>query len=189
MSDAITLIRTPNQPLPAFNAELRQRCSEMPITDFQIVLVDGQPAVTLISEDVEATEEDVRDALEADPQSDLKVGDPIPESDPLLIQVTPLGARTESEVTSSRGRVDKLCDRAKGEIERIITATGEVTEWIPNLALAKMRPDGSLETNKEGNPITVDGNPLPFVQATRQVVYLAVASLAPEPADDDKADA
>ena len=183
MSDAITLIRSPTQPLAEFNAELRERCGELPITDFQLAIIDGQPAVTLLSADVEATEDDLRDAQAADPKSDLRLGDLIPDGDPLLVQVTPLDARTEKDAKSSRGRLDKLYDRAAGEIERVITAVGEMNEWVPNIALAKIRPDGSVESNKEGHPITPEGNPVPFALTQRQVVYLAVASLAPAPAN------
>lgn len=184
MSDATTLVRHPSEAMKDFNKRLRERCKETPVTDFDLVVVDGQVAVTLLAEEEPATEEDVAEAKADDPESTLTVGDPLPVSTPLMVQVSLLDARTDQAAKHSQQRVDTLFQRGEGLIEQAKTVVGEISEWVPNLSLAKQRPDGSIDLDKHGNPQLPDGKPVPFTLARRQIVYIGIASEAPEPGDE-----
>jgi hypothetical protein len=130
MSVPYLLIRTPSEKAGAFNLRLRQACSldEDPITDFQLDVVDGLPAVTLVSELVEATEEDVENKEEDD---DFKLGDMISAGDRLAVQVARLEATTDPLTQRTQNIVEKMFGRFNGDVVKTVVAKGLVPVLLP----------------------------------------------------------
>ncbi len=124
MADAMTLAKTPKEPIKAFNRRLRSACSDEgnPVTSVDITVVDGEPVVTLFSEMVEATEEDVADAKTAG--EELKIDELIPDGDPVVAQVVMLSCATEEAATKTQEYTEKVYERADGGVRDIKYATG-----------------------------------------------------------------
>lgn len=123
MADAVSLARSPDEKISAFNKRLLEACQQSPVTDVQLIVVDGQPVVTLFSEVVEATEEDVEEA-KADGDTDIKVGDTIPENPPISVQVARVACATPEAATKTHSHLETLYQRANGEVVKQIHATG-----------------------------------------------------------------
>jgi hypothetical protein len=122
MADAITLIKAPVEKMQDFNIRLKQSCESQPVTDVSIVVIDGEPAVTLFSEVVEATQEDVDEAKE-DGQ-EIKLGEMIPEQAPMMAQVTRVSAVDAQAAAKSQDRMERLYERAGGSVIKQLHAEG-----------------------------------------------------------------
>jgi len=127
MSYCYTLIKSPDEALSVFNNRLAKASQEPdnPITNFDVTVVSGQPVVTLISELVEATSEDV----EGD--ADLTLGDLIPESEPMIVQTCQVEAATDELAKKSESRLEKIYRRFGGDVIRNVTAKGIVPIIVP----------------------------------------------------------
>ncbi len=126
-----TLVQPPHEKMKDFNERLREVCEQSPITSFEAVVVDGQPVITLMSEVMEATEEDVEKAKEDDPEDDLKIGDMIPVDDTVLVQVSGVGAAGEKASNTEHAH-DVLNKRAGGEAIEVRYFTGPSVRWEPD---------------------------------------------------------
>jgi hypothetical protein len=169
MADITTLIKAPTIKMKDFNKELREACQEAPITDYHAAVVDGQPCIVLISNLVDATAEDVANA-EADGVP-LKLGDPIPESDPLVVQVVALGAYGTAAADSMK-LCDVLAQRANGQAEDPEIISGPTVGWSHS-------PD-------DIDPAT--GSPRPnarMVMFQSAAAYLVISYLAPAGETED----
>jgi len=181
MADAETYIKDPNEAMKDFNLRLKEACVEIAPTDFQLVCVDGEPAVTLLAAMVEATEEDVEESKLAHKEDKtievLEVGEPIPESEPLVVQVAKLLALEPTVVDESSGHISKLGDapkserrldtlykRADGNIIKHVHAAGKSHRFIKT-------PDGKNQIWAE---ITTN--------------YMAVAYSATEPPENNESE-
>ncbi len=142
MSDAVILIKDPTEILKDFNKRLRTFCGQTAVTDFEVHVVDGQPMVSLFAGMVPAEEEDVEDAKEAG--EIIKVGDLIPEDDPIVVQVCGVAARApmerdenggqvkgkEGDAAQSEKRLDALCEKAADGIVKMRVASGTSHDWV-----------------------------------------------------------
>jgi hypothetical protein len=179
MADAVTLCKNPAEDMRSFNGRLRQECSSRPVTNFDLMVVDGQPVVALLCEEVEATEEDAQDALSEDPDSDLKVGDWIPAADPLVVQVSRVSCISEEQADKTEQRLDQIYDRAGGNVIRHIPASGQTYSWIPDVGTIPIDP--TTGAPKEG------ALPTKYLYAPVSASFIAVAFLAAEEEEaDDK---
>jgi hypothetical protein len=143
MADAQTYIKDPNESMIDFNKRMKTACEEMDVTDFQLVVVDGEPMVTLLSGMVPATEEDIEELKEADPEAELpEVGDPIPEDDSLIVQCAKVSAMTpttfdakggvaeKGDALKSEKRLETLYVRANGGVVKHVHAVGKYGRFV-----------------------------------------------------------
>jgi hypothetical protein len=126
MADASTLIKHPSEHMSAFNKRLAEACEKFEVTEVSLHVVDGQPAITLFSEILLATAEDVAEALDEDPDSDLKEGEEMPERPPVFVQVARIEVGNDEAAKKSQDRMEKLYDRAAGQVVKLLVATGVV---------------------------------------------------------------
>ena len=141
MADACTLVKAPEEQMSKFNERLIAECREIAVTSVQMAIVDGQPCVTLFSEAVEATEEDVEEAKEVAEEDggkcELKVGDLIPSEEPVFVQVSPLHADNLERAAKSQSRMETLYKRAQGGVTAVLHATGKGIVKINDPVLKK----------------------------------------------------
>jgi hypothetical protein len=146
MADALTCIKDPDEKMSEFNNRLKAECDKFEPTKVVILVVDGEPMVTLMSETVEADEEDVADAKEhgatiedEGKERPIQLGDEIPAGDIVSVKVVKVagyelpktavarkGSPTEGMSISqiSEERLDKLYTEANGLITEHILASG-----------------------------------------------------------------
>jgi len=127
MADAITLLKSPQEAMKAFNQRLLASCQEVAVTSVQMSVVSGQPVVTLFSEIVEADQEDVDKS-----NGEIKLEELIPSDDPIYVQVCELKAGTTEEVTKSQNKMNILYGRADGGVTSVQHAVGNVFGFIEN---------------------------------------------------------
>lgn len=123
MADARTFFKLPNENMGAFNKRLRTACEEQDITNVMLHAIDGEPVITLFSEIFEATAEDVAEAKEEDPDSELKVGDDMPEEPPVFVQVAQVGCIDATVAATSQTRMETLYERAGGQVVKLLKDT------------------------------------------------------------------
>lgn len=128
MADGISLVKAPEEQVSAFNQRLLSACGDFPITSVQLVVIDGQPMVTLFSESVEADEEDVEEAKEAG--EEISVGDLIPTEDPVVVQVTQVRADSLDAAKKAQDRMETLYKRANGGVTSVLHASGKGLQKI-----------------------------------------------------------
>ncbi len=183
MADARTLCMSPPEKLSQFNKRLREACDELAVTNFDLGVVDGLPVVTLLSEEVPATEEDVRkdaaDRAEAaqeegykpDPEDKpLEVGDWIPTVDPMIVQVTKLSCADATQAEKAEDRCDMIYDRARGGISKHLMITGISHRWEGD-------PNGPKDATTQA--------PSRFVHVPFASSYIAIGYLNDEDEDGD----
>lgn len=134
MAVLIPILRTVSEKPVDFNKRLFAACQQedqdgnaIVITDASLTVVDGMPLVTLISETIEASEEDVE---EADDEEKLEVGDIIPNGPGLIVQVLRLEAETDDKCAAMQNRLNALAVRFGGEVIKTLTATGTVIALV-----------------------------------------------------------
>ena len=120
MADARTFFKNPDEKIVDFNKRLVIACDEQEITNVMLHVIDGEPVVTLFSEIFIATAEDVEEAREADPDSDLKEGDDMPEEPPVFVQVAKVGCGSNELATLSQERMETLFNRAGGQVVKLL---------------------------------------------------------------------
>jgi len=123
MADATTLISYPGEAMRDFNARIAEACQTY-VTDIELHVLDGQPAVTLLAEAVDAEQEDV-DAGRAE-----KVGDALFDGPPLCAAVAVVRAASKKAAAKSESELDKLYNLAAGEIVSIDILSADSYEWI-----------------------------------------------------------
>ncbi len=167
MADARTLCRSDNERMQDFNKRLLATCQEMAVTKFDMEVVDGQPVVTLMVEEQEATQEDVdkdiaerqesKEAGEAVEGEPLALTDWIPVCEPLVVQIAKVGCKsyeaplkpgerptatkreTVDDAQRSEQRLAIIYERAKGGVVQMIMKSGPIQDWAmePNNPAAK----------------------------------------------------
>jgi hypothetical protein len=162
MSDIALLVKTSNEKMSKYNERLAKACASAPITAFQAEVVDGQPAVLLRSEMIEAGPEEVEQAKQDG--ADLKEGDLIPESDPLLVQVARIGAFGE-EGAKAEQSVGVLAQRGDGQVAEVEMIKGQSIDFVLD----------RNDCDAEGKPKTA--NPR-YVTYNRETVYVVVSCYA-----------
>lgn len=179
MSEAMILIKDPNETVKQLNQRLRDACLQAPVTDFELHVVDGQPMISLFAGVVEADEDDVAEALEADEV--IKLGALIPEDDPVVVQVSDVSALVPMEVDGNGGQIkgkegdaaksekklDTLCERAGDAVTKLRTASGTAHGWVII--------GGKDATKKEWLPITKTWVALAYVAEGTPVIEPAPA--------------
>jgi len=158
MSSFRTLIQKPIESMKDFNARLAIACAEAPITDYEASVVDGLPALTLISELVDVDQEMIAEAAEEGEK--LSDGDVVPDGDPMCIQVCALGAIQEIS-GNSEARMDVLNTRADGDAIEVEHISGPNIQWIP-----------------DRNDVNADGKPktgAKYIMVQTQSVYAVVS--------------
>ena len=136
MSDAITLIYHPVIPMKAFNARIQEVCEDSVVTSIEAAVVDGSLVVTLLTNVVTATEEDVDDekAESDDGKCSFKVGDFIPDGEALVAKCLLLSAHDPAAAATTEKRLlDGIYTTADGLIEehRIVIGRGLVVAPHP----------------------------------------------------------
>jgi len=184
MMDAITLLKMPSEPMKEFNLRLMEQCLAQPITSYRAAVVDGAVSVTLISEETEATAEDIAELGE---NPGVAEGDIIPVEDPLIVQVALLSAASVEDANNSEKRLDTLFQRAGGEISAVDYVTGISSDWIPDLGKAARNADGDVAPSIKGVFKTPDGQLVPFIYSQKQVTYVVVVSFRVEDAQGGEA--
>lgn len=163
MSDIQLFVMAPVEKMKDFNERLRKACEEAPVTDYKAVVVDGHVAITLISEEVEADEALVAEALKAGRH--LKVGELVPVEDPIIVQAVRIGALGK-DAADSEQRVEAISKRAEGDVEDIEYIRGAQIDW--------MQDRNDLDDAGAAKP----GQRPRYVQFTREVVYAVITYLA-----------
>lgn len=152
MADAMSLCKLPNETMGAFNQRLRAACGEdsNPVTGVMLLVIDGEPLVTLFSELKEASDKDVADAKAAG-DTELRVGDDIPESEPLVAQVVRVSAADDKEATKSQQRLEVLYERADGGVVELLNASGKrgMTD-VTYILVSYLADDGEDEDEDDG---------------------------------------
>jgi hypothetical protein len=150
MADALTCIKDPGELLSQFNKRLKAECDKFEPTGAQIVIIDGEPMVTLKSETVEAEQEDVEDAkahgatITVDgKERAIQLGDEIPAGDIVTVKLVKVGAFETPKRTALRkggptegmtaseaaeGHLDQVYTLANGLIMEHLFATGPVLQ-------------------------------------------------------------
>jgi hypothetical protein len=129
MADARTFVKLPSELMGAFNKRLLKACEDDEVTSAALHVIDGEPVVTLFSEIFEATAEDVAEAKDEDPDSDLKEGDDLPENPPIFVQVARTSCLDDVEATKSQDRMEKLYARAGGQVVKLLKDSGSRFGW------------------------------------------------------------
>lgn len=167
MADMRTCIKTAGMKLADFNKTLLEACQQAPITSITAEVVSGEPVLVLLSDIVEADDEMVKEAKEVG--EDIKVGDPVPDGDPLVAQVVRLSVSEEGAGRSSKS-FDTLRQRIPDVAEvRIIKGPHE--EWI-----------------YDRNDLDKEGNPKPnakLILVQGEVAYAVVISYAQAPEEQE----
>lgn len=127
MSYCYTFVKSPQESLSTFNKRLAEACQDddNPITGFDLLVVSAQPVVTLSSEMTEVTEDDVAE------DDTLTLGELVPESDPMIVQVCLVEAGSDEQAKSTEVRLDKVYKRYQGDVIRNVSARGLVPIVIP----------------------------------------------------------
>lgn len=133
MADATTLIREPGEALKAFNKRIHAVCNTTYVTDINLAIIDGMPAVTLMTDVDEATEEDVEngDAEE--------VGDPL-SGPPICGALAIVRAETADAAQKAEEALDKLYNLADGAVTAVEFVTADHYKWIENPNKPKADP-------------------------------------------------
>ncbi len=185
MSDALIAIKDPNEEMKNFNKRLRDACANTPVTDFELHVVDGQPMVVMFSGLVEADEDDVEEAKEA--SEELKLGDLIPEDDPVVIQVCQLRALVpmeldkdgalvkgkEGDAALTEKRLDTICERANDGITKVRVASGTSYAWV-----VLPGKDTEKEKKREWLPVTTAFTAIAYINQNAPAVAEAPAAPA-----------
>lgn len=124
MADAMTLSKLPGEKSGQFNKRLLDACNDQPVTSAQLLVVDGEPVVTLFSETIEATDEHVKEG-EADERGEM-----IPAGDPIIVQVTRASCETDKDAALTQQRMETLYNRADGAVVEILDAVGFRAGWV-----------------------------------------------------------
>jgi hypothetical protein len=133
MADARTLVKLPIEKIGDFNKRLLSSCKEVEVTTAMLHVIDGEPVVTLFSEMVVATEEDVAEAtedLEEGDKLDFKAGDLIPENDPVLVQICKVAAYDDKAAGTSHKFLESVFHRAEGQVVKVLKDTGSRFGWV-----------------------------------------------------------
>lgn len=136
MAETVTYIKDVNEKIKHFNNNrLREACQDMPVTDVQMDIIHGQPAVTLICESREATEEDVKQELAKN------IGNPIVEEPMLECSVCPLSAAAPGDADESESFMEKIYELAAGDVVEVDIQRGSMKAWVelPEQVRDKMR--------------------------------------------------
>ncbi len=128
MADALTIPKCPSEKVGDFNKRLKETCTMQPVTDASIVIVHGQPVITLFSEMVEADQEDVDAA--AEDGEELKLGELIPSEDPLIVQVCSLDCSSDESAGKTQQYAERLFQRADGAVSKTLHATGRIFGFV-----------------------------------------------------------
>ncbi len=128
MADAVTVAKCPSEKIGDFNKRLRETCEAQPVTDTSIVIIHGQPVVTLFSEMIEADEEDVAAAKEDG--EELALGELIPSEDPLVAQVCAMDCSTDASAGKTQVYADRLFERSKGAVSKTLHASGHIFGFV-----------------------------------------------------------
>lgn len=175
MADARTLVKLPNEKPADFNKRLLVACREegVEVTNAALHVIDGEAVVTLFSEMVEATEEDVAETVEEakaeaktagrpfkEDDVDLEEGDLIPENDPVFVQVCRVAAYDDKAGGVTHKFLETVYERAEGQVVKVLKDTGSRFSW-------GQAPDKSMHWIEE------------------HVTYFAVLYLNPENIEPD----
>lgn len=128
MADAMTLAKVPSEKISLFNKRLIEACNIQPVTDVSLIVVHGQPVVTLFSEMVEADQEDVDEAKEDD--EEIELGELIPSEAPLIVQVCMLDCSSDEATGLTQQHTERLYQRAKGGVTKTLHATGSIFGFV-----------------------------------------------------------
>lgn len=178
MADARTCFKGSDEALSAFNKRLKVECEDFEPTRVIVVMIDGEPCVTLMAETVEANEEDVADAkehgatiTENGKERPIERGDEIPAGD--IVQV-------------------KLAKIAGFETPKSQAARkGTKSEGLPRSVISEEHLD-SLYAEAKGlitEILHVSGPPLPPEYVGHTLHYVAVVFVSVEDAEDAEKDA
>ncbi len=129
MADAVTMVKLPSESPSAFNKRLREACNMQAVTDASLSVVDGQPVVTLFSEMVAIEQKDIDEAQEAGDELP-KLGEMVPEEDPIIAQVSKLSCVNDEEAAKSQAFMEKLYDRAQGNVVNLLYAVGSIFGFL-----------------------------------------------------------
>lgn len=132
MADARTLIKLPNEKTGDFNRRLLSSCKEVEVTNAMLHVIDGEPVVTLFSEMIVATEEDVAEAadeLDEGEKLDFKAGDLIPENDPVLVQICKVAAYDDVAAGKTHKFLESVFHRAEAQVVKVLKDTGSRFGW------------------------------------------------------------
>jgi hypothetical protein len=162
MADARTLAKLTTEAMHQFNKRLKLACEEAAVTEVSLHAIDGEPVVTLFSEMVVATDEDVKEARE-DGDTELKEGDLIPEEEPVTVQVGKVSCVNDDEATSTQKRFETIYGRAQGGVVKVLKDTCVRTEEV------------LIEAKKHYLPVSY--------------TFFAVVSLIEPPPESDEAEA
>lgn len=164
MSDIALLVKTGNEKMSAFNQRLGEACRSAPITSFQAEVVDGQPAILLCSEMIEADQEAIAQAKEDGVI--IEAGELIPDSDPVVVQVARLGAFGE-EAAKAEQSVGVLAKRGDGQVADVEMIKGQTIDFVLD----------RNDCDDAGKPKVA--NPR-YVTYNRETVYVVVSYFAAE---------
>lgn len=128
MAEAMTLPKVPSESISDYNKRLAFACNEQPVTDVSIIVVHGQPVVTIFCEMVEADQEDVDEAKEDG--EEIALGTLIPSEPPLVVQVCAIDCSTVEAAVLSQKYMDRLYQRAAGGVTKTLNATGSIFGFV-----------------------------------------------------------
>ncbi len=128
MADAMTLPKVPNETISEFNKRLVKACQVQPVTDAGLVVIHGQPVVTLFSEMVDADQKDVDEAKEDG--EEIELGEPIPSEAPLVVQVCQLDCSTDDAAAKTQAYTERLYERAEGGVTKTLHASGSIFGFV-----------------------------------------------------------
>lgn len=155
MSDIRTVAKSAAEGVKEFNKRLLKECEEMPVTSFEAVVADGEPVITLISELIQVDDEMIKE------DSTLKLGDMVPDTDPIEVQILRIGTADKGAALAEQ-HTDVLNDRAEGEVEEVRYIQGMMTDW--------MRDRNDFDANGKETSATPH-----WVKVDRQAVFCIVA--------------
>lgn len=203
MADVQSFCRAATEPARDFNKRLADYCASHPVTNFELHVADGMPMVVLMMEEVQATELDVakanqlyaeeceeaKEANEEPPEApDLAVGDWIPASDPLIVQVGRVNCFTMDEAKKSEERLDNIYKKADGTVLRHMVATGRTTTWVPDQNAALHIEKVRLHNQKADAANKLAEPEMRFVQQDVSATYCAIGYLNPDELLEDDED-
>ena len=96
MAEAVTIVREPTEKLKSFNERIRALCQDTAWTSARLDIVDGQPVVTLMAEEIEATDEHVSVGLAEEAGAVILEG-PAIEAAVLLMRCTDARSHAKTE--------------------------------------------------------------------------------------------
>ena len=175
MSDALTCIKGSDEKLSAFNNRLKAECDKFEPTRVQVVLIEGEPCVTLVSETVEAEQDDVDDAAEHEATIDdevtkkprpIRLGDEIPAGDIVCVKLVKIASYETPKMAAAR--------------------KGTATQDMPRSAISEDHLEKVyIEANGLINDLqVVSGPPLAPEYVGQLLHYMVVVYVAMDPADD-----